>query len=61
MATVANVYNRLVLYDGRIVHAAEDYFGHDLADGRLTQTFFWNTTASYRAGVAPAGRPSSSR
>jgi len=61
VATVPNVYNRLVLYDGRVTHAAEGYFGDDLAGGRLTQTFFWNTTASYRGGPPAASRPSPSR
>ncbi|MGH9165006.1 MAG: DUF6445 family protein [Acidimicrobiales bacterium] len=59
VASVPNRYNRLVVYDGRLLHAAESYYGNDLASGRLTQTFFWNTSGRYRAvAEAPVvGRP----
>ncbi len=40
---VGNVYNRLVLYHGDLFHASLDYFGRDINDGRLFQTFFFNT------------------
>ena len=40
---LANVYNRLVLYRGDHFHMSMDYFGQDLYDGRLFQTFFFNT------------------
>ena len=40
---VGNVYNRLVLYDGDLFHASLDYFGRNAQDGRLFQTFFFNT------------------
>lgn len=40
---VANVFNRLVLYRGDYFHASLDYFGKDINDGRLFQTFFFNT------------------
>jgi hypothetical protein len=40
---VANVYNRLVLYRGDYFHVSLDYFGQDIYDGRLFQTFFFNT------------------
>lgn len=40
---VANVYNRLVLYRGDNFHCSMDYFGQGLEDGRLFQTFFFNT------------------
>ena len=42
-AKVGNVYNRLVLYRGDMFHSSLDYFGKDLKDGRLFQTFFFNT------------------
>lgn len=42
-AMVGNVYNRLVLYKGDLFHASLDYFGKNLHDGRLFQTFFFNT------------------
>lgn len=38
-----NVYNRLVLYRGDLFHTSLDYFGSDLQDGRLFQTFFFST------------------
>lgn len=40
---LANVYNRLVLYRGDHFHMSMDYFGQDRYDGRLFQTFFFNT------------------
>jgi hypothetical protein len=40
---VGNKYNRLVIYRGDLFHASLDYFGKDLYDGRLFQTFFFNT------------------
>jgi hypothetical protein len=42
-AMVGNVYNRLVLYRGDLFHRSLDYFGKDINDGRLFQTFFFNT------------------
>lgn len=40
---LGNVYNRLVMYRGDHFHMSLDYFGQDLYDGRLFQTFFFNT------------------
>lgn len=40
---VGNVYNRLIMYRGDIFHTSLDYFGRDLHDGRLFQTFFFDT------------------
>lgn len=40
---VANKYNRLVLYRGNLYHASLDYFGDNYHNGRLFQTFFFNT------------------
>lgn len=40
---VGNKYNRLVIYRGDLFHASLDYFGNDLSNGRLFQTFFFNT------------------
>ena len=40
---VRNKYNRAVFYRGDLFHASMDYFGKDLQDGRLFQTFFFNT------------------
>ena len=36
-------YNRMILYKGDYFHASVDYFGKDRYDGRLFQTFFFNT------------------
>jgi hypothetical protein len=40
--TVGNVYNRAVVFEGDLWHAADDYFGDSLENGRLFQTFFFN-------------------
>lgn len=40
---VANKYNRLVMYRGNLYHASLDYFGDTYQNGRLFQTFFFNT------------------
>jgi hypothetical protein len=40
---VGNKYNRLVLYRGDLFHASIDYFGENIFDGRLFQTFFFDT------------------
>jgi|TARA_B110000908_G_scaffold172432_1_gene239756 hypothetical protein len=40
---VGNKYNRAVFYRGDLFHASMDYFGKDMHDGRLFQTFFFNT------------------
>jgi len=37
---VANVYNRLILFDGRHFHSAAPYFGKTIEDSRLFQIFF---------------------
>lgn len=39
---VGNVYNRLVLWKGQYIHAASEYFGDTLENGRLFQLFFFN-------------------
>lgn len=40
---IGNVYNRLILYRGDLFHVSLDYFGKNINDGRLFQTFFFNT------------------
>lgn len=42
-AFVGNIFNRLVVYRGDLFHASVDYFGQDINDGRLFQTFFFDT------------------
>ena len=39
---VENVFNRAVIFKGNLFHAADGYFGNDVYDGRLFQTFFFN-------------------
>ena len=40
---VANKFNRLVVYRGDLFHTAINYFGTGFEDGRMHQTFFFNT------------------
>lgn len=40
---LANKFNRLVLYRGDFFHTSLDYFGQNMYDGRLFQTFFFDT------------------
>lgn len=40
---IGNKYNRLILYRGDLFHASLDYFGDNNHNGRLFQTFFFNT------------------
>jgi hypothetical protein len=40
---IGNKYNRLVIYQGDLFHSSLDYFGTDMYNGRLFQTFFFDT------------------
>lgn len=40
--SIANVYNRLVIWDGRAIHAGNGYFGSDINDSRFFQLFFFD-------------------
>ena len=40
---IGNIYNRLILYSGNLYHSSINYFGNYNNDGRLFQTFFFNT------------------
>ena len=40
--TIGNVYNRLVLFDAQLIHAASEYFGNTLKNSRLFQLFFFD-------------------
>jgi len=40
--TVANVYNRLILFDGGLIHSGENYFGWDIESSRFFQIFFFD-------------------
>ena len=39
---IGNQYNRCILFRGKRCHISDRYFGKDLNDGRLFQTFFFN-------------------
>lgn len=39
---VGNVFNRLVLFHGKFIHSASEYFGEDVYDSRLFQIFFFH-------------------
>lgn len=39
---IGNVFNRLILFDARSIHAASEYFGKTMEDSRLFQVFFFD-------------------
>lgn len=39
---VGNVFNRLVIFDGRLIHAASEYFGWNIPTSRLFHMFFFS-------------------
>jgi hypothetical protein len=41
--TVGNVFNRLVVFDGGLIHSGMNYFGWDIHSSRLFHIFFFNT------------------
>ena len=40
--TAGNVFNRLVLFDAKCIHSANEYFGTDLTNSRLFHLFFFD-------------------
>ncbi len=40
--TVANVYNRLVMFDSKTIHAATGYFGDEIENARFFHLFFFD-------------------
>lgn len=40
--TVGNVYNRLVIWDAQLIHAASRYFGDNVNNSRLFHLFFFD-------------------
>jgi tetratricopeptide (TPR) repeat protein len=40
--TVGNVFNRLVIFDARSIHGANEYFGNSLETSRLFHMFFFD-------------------
>ena len=41
---IGNKFNRLILYRAKQYHVSLDYFGSNINNGRLFQTFFFTTT-----------------
>ena len=55
---VNNVYNTLILYEGRHYHAANQFFGKTLKDSRLAQVFFVSKIDAQKHNVFPLNRTS---
>ena len=53
---VNNVYNTLIIYEGRHYHAANQFFGETLEDSRLAQVFFINKIDAKKQSVFPISR-----
>ena len=53
---VNNVYNTLIIYEGRHFHAANDFFGKTLQDSRLAQVFFVSKIDAQKQSVFPISR-----
>jgi Family of unknown function (DUF6445) len=53
---VNNVYNTLIIYEGRHFHAANNFFGKTLQDSRLAQVFFINKIDAQKQSVFPISR-----
>jgi hypothetical protein len=53
---VNNVYNTLILYEGRHFHAANQFFGKTMKDSRLAQVFFINKIDAQKQSVFPISR-----
>jgi Family of unknown function (DUF6445) len=53
---VNNVYNTLIIYEGRHYHAANQFFGKTLKNSRLAQVFFVNKIDAQKQSVFPISR-----
>ena len=53
---VNNVYNTLIIYEGRHFHAANNFFGKTLEDSRLAQVFFVSKIDAQKQSVFPISR-----
>lgn len=40
--SIGNVFNRLVIFDAKLIHAATQYFGKTIEDSRLFHIFFFD-------------------
>jgi hypothetical protein len=53
---VNNVYNTLILYEGAIFHAANQFFGDHLKNARLAQVFFVSKIDANKSNSFPLNR-----
>ena len=53
---VNNMYNTLIIYEGRHYHAANNFFGKTLNDSRLAQVFFVSKIDAQKQSVFPVSR-----
>ncbi len=53
---VNNMYNTLIIYEGRHFHAANNFFGKTLEDSRLAQVFFVSKIDAQKQSVFPISR-----
>lgn len=53
---VNNVYNTLIVYEGRHYHAANQFYGKTLEDSRLSQVFFINRIDAQKHSAFPLKR-----
>jgi hypothetical protein len=53
---INNVYNTLILYEGRHYHAANQFFGKTIKDSRLAQVFFVNKIDAQKYNSFPLWR-----
>ena len=53
---INNVYNTLILYEGRHFHAANQFFGKTLKDSRLAQVFFVSNIDAQKYSSFPVWR-----
>ena len=38
----SNKFNRTLIYNARLLHRGQDFFGDDLDNSRMTLVSFWN-------------------
>jgi hypothetical protein len=56
IVTINNVFNTLILYEGRHYHAANQFFGKTLKDSRLAQVFFVSKIDAQKYNSFPVWR-----
>ena len=53
---VNNIYNTMILFNAQTYHAANEFFGHNLANGRMAQVFFINKIDAKSYDIFPLQR-----